>query len=334
MSIEKRNIPNPNETRTLTRRKFLATLAGMGAGLVAGSVTGVEYPNLKKLIRETVSDKNELRGETESLIEKIKEKYGFEVSFTVPNDYVNQINNGHTMYVTGEPLNAIEKRDGIMLLFLAVSVYPPEYIKNIGLEKIVLVNDLRIAKFSNLPKDSQKSVAGFTDAQNNFYISFSAGTIGGWLNDFMVNEGIHHELYHLANYKEDGNVYIDRDWFNLNPDGENDYDIYRSSDGKLHRGEIPGEIVADKIKRRARHVGFSETYGMTDIAEDKATIAEALITHNTEIMEKCSKDKILAEKVKRIKADYYKWTQGKFNNAFWNDLENGKIKADYWDTKR
>lgn len=315
--------------KEISRRKFLSILAGVGVGVAA-----LKYPSLEKIVREAVNDKNELNIETESLVEKIKTQYGFEVSFIIPINKVPQINSSEDTYIIGELLNELEKRDAVLKLFLEMSVYPREYIDQIGLKKVTLVNNLRLTKLLEAPKIIQKTVGGFIDAQGDLYINFSAGFMG-WLDNDQAKKGIHHELYHLADYKDDGGVDVNIDkWVELNPEKENDYNEFKSNDGLIKKRKKEGEGYVDGVKRRLKHSGFSNTYGMSNVAEDKATTAEGLLTNYREIMGRCINDKVLAEKVKQIKIDYYKWTQGKFDDVFWGDLEKGKVKTDYWDSRR
>lgn len=76
--------------------------------------------------------------------------------------------------------------------------------------------------------------------------------------------------------------------------------------------------------------GFARTYGMVDGAEDRATIAELIMTYPTLAVARCKADPIFKGKVREVMSHFEKRSKGLMNAAYFEDLARGNIREGYW----
>ncbi len=155
--------------------------------------------------------------------------------------------------------------------------YSPEYIRALNIGRLRLGKNLwtigRNGKLSEL--------GGATVKKNGDVYLSSYGGIK------ELRKSIHHELWHRHDQVQKLSTY--RDWAGLNPDGATVYLRFRYNfEDEDHDVKVPG---------------FAIRYGMMNEQEDRATIAEELMTNARDLLGRTKNDPVLGAKVARIMTD-------------------------------
>jgi hypothetical protein len=149
--------------------------------------------------------------------------------------------------------------------------YPPEFLADSGISRIVLVSELAHVGLG--------SCYGVADTGNDAL----------WLDvDLPEREGrsfenlFHHEVFHFVD-GADGRTAFDRPWLDLNEPGMRYHPVnwYR-----LEEGERPG---------------FISPYSTRTPAEDKSEIFAWLMTRPGELADRAARDPVVAAKVAAVK---------------------------------
>ena len=96
----------------------------------------------------------------------------------------------------------------------------------------------------------------------------------------------------------------DKLWVTLNKNGSKAYKDY---------------YTKNKSQKKVFYTerGFAREYGLENVYEDQATIAEDIWINYDELMNRAKSDEVLRNKIRAIKNDYLLLSQGKMNNEFW-----------------
>jgi len=161
-----------------------------------------------------------------------------------------------------------------------ISFYPINFIKNIKLDSIIIVNNF-------YKKDIywiKINLWGFaTSSDNNIYLS----------RENLV-ESFDHELFHQAmQYYDD----FDK-WWKIRKRQKKKY-LYKHIDKQVH--------------------WFARNYWKENISEDQATMAEELILNYRNLHKRITKDKKLSLKLKLIKSAYFKLSDWIMNKNWWRN---------------
>ena len=287
-----------------SKRKFLK----LGALAVAGAVIG--YPKLKDEALNIFSEE-ELKKDIKELVNFLRNNYGLDIKadiFGTPRD--------GDYYIKGENPSLAEQKQALVWLRREIGKYPSICIKNSRLKSIFLVKNL-VAGADN--------VGGVTIGENLF-ISLGGNYVDlynllGWLDSSEFKETFHHELFHAVENIDNP------DWAKLNKGGENAY--LKAWQYNLNWRDLDKELEAE-VKQFIRPIGFASQYGQTNEFEDKATVAQLLITNPQRAFSLAQKDTVFSKKLEVCKKAFKELSDGKMDESFWQDLMAGKVDEDYW----
>ncbi len=190
-------------------------------------------------------------------------------------------------------LTLIEAVPAVHAIREEIAKYPTEYIQYCDIARFRLVRNL-----IDLEDDVNPEAAGMAiEDDKHIYLALEKNDI-----DYL-RKTFHHEVFHRGDqrmleqanraplpYRHSSELktkFFDRGWANINPQGEFTY-LY--DDYKLQNGESS----FDKVK------GFARRYGKKDEMEDRATIAEYLMTDPQMLFNRATNDNVLRKKVNRI----------------------------------
>ncbi|WP_337173048.1 hypothetical protein [Paludisphaera sp.] len=116
---------------------------------------------------------------------------------------------------------------------------------------------------------------------------------------------IHHEFYHIVDYRDDGEVYRDDDWSALNPPG-----FSYGRGGINAQDDALGFFLVDDTP------GFLTSYATSGVEEDKAEVFSRMIVAPREVARRARADPVLSRKVARMKS-LMKGFEPSIDDAFW-----------------
>ncbi len=182
------------------------------------------------------------------------------------------------------------------LLETELDLYTPQAIHDSRLERIVLCSDL---------KGGEDTVSGLADM--GFLIVDTIFINIDRVKKFWehAQRTVHHELFHCMDFFDDG--LIDFEWRKLNQPGFTYWHLNNLTVKETHKG------------------GFLQDYCMKSEWEDKAVVYSYLIVNHAEVLRRCEKDKILAEKVERLKEIVLKISP-EFDDQFWERINQRSLK--------
>ncbi|MBA4030250.1 MAG: hypothetical protein C0478_05060 [Planctomyces sp.] len=179
-------------------------------------------------------------------------------------------------------------------------IYPPELVSRSKLKQVVFCRELSFA--------GQRRNA-IPDFQNNtLYLDIARGTD----SKTYLRKVIHHEFFHIIDYRDDGSVYRDDQWAALNP-----------PDFKYGTGGRNAQHMRDTSVLTNTLPGFLDHYATTGVEEDKAEVFANLIVDGEYIKERIPQDTILGNKVRRMKAQLEIFCP-EVNASFWERV--GSVK--------
>jgi hypothetical protein len=120
---------------------------------------------------------------------------------------------------------------------------------------------------------------------------------------------IHHDFFHMVDFRDDGKLYKDDAWSALNPKG------FKYGDGGKnwqHDGKTTN--LTDK------HPGFLTHYMTTGVEEDKAELFAQLLVRPSHVHARCNVDPVLRAKVARLKTTLADFCP-EIDDAFWRKAE-------------
>jgi len=177
------------------------------------------------------------------------------------------------------------------------TLLPPALITKTKLKKVVLCEELAFAgQRRNAVPDWEHDV---------LYLEVSRGS---YAPRYLATV-IHHEFFHMVDYRDDGQVYKDDVWVALNAKG-----FKYGNGGKNWQKDKSTTAFTDK------YPGFLTHYGTTGVEEDKAELFAHLIVNPAHVNERCKDDTVLRAKVARMKKLLVDFCP-EVNEAFWKKVE-------------
>ena len=199
--------------------------------------------------------------------------------------------------IEGKQADPKSVRAYIPLFVREWSLLPPSLIAKAKLKKVVFCEDLSFAgQRRNAVPDWENDVL--------YYDVSSVGHRARYLAAV-----IHHEFFHLVDYRDDGLVYEDEPWAALNPMG-----FKYGSGGKNAQNDKSTTAFSDKFP------GFLTHYGATGVEEDKAELFAHLVVNAAHVKTRAKDDAVLRAKIARLKkllADFCP----DVDDAFWTKAE-------------
>src|SRR5262245_25783368 len=109
--------------------------------------------------------------------------------------------------IDGKPASQEELKRYVPLFAAEFGLYPQDLVKRVKLRRVVLCKDLAFGpQRRNAVPDWQ---------HDTLYLE----AYRGWYDPTYLRKVIHHEFYHMVDYRDDGLVYTDERWSRLNPAG-------------------------------------------------------------------------------------------------------------------
>ena len=172
-------------------------------------------------------------------------------------------------------------------------LYPPGYVMQSKLKRVVLCRDLSFAG------QVRNAVPEF--GSDTLYLD----VVRGAETPTYLRKVIHHEYFHIVDFRDDGEVYTDAAWAALNPAG-----FVYGSGGASAQDMATTSVLTDKFP------GFLNHYSTTGVEEDKAEVFANLIVDGAYVAERIKTDAVLKAKVARMKALLTRFSPD-MNDAFW-----------------
>jgi hypothetical protein len=184
------------------------------------------------------------------------------------------------------------------------SLYPPELVKRAELKRVVLCEELTFAdrRRGAIP-DYEHDTLYLDVSRGNYSPSYLRGVI-------------HHEFFHIVDYKDDGDVYADEKWAALNAPG-----FKYGTGGRAAQGDANMSIVTDK------QPGFLTLYSTTGVEEDKAEMFAHLLVDFGYVEKRARKEKVLRAKAERMRELLAAFCP-EMNDAFWETVRKTKRNND------
>jgi len=157
-------------------------------------------------------------------------------------------------------------------------LYPPELIRRTQLKRVVFCEKL------SFDGQTRNAVPDFE--HDTLYLDVSRG---GYSRDYL-REVIHHEFFHIIDYRDDGQLYTDDAWSALNPPG-----FKYGNGGKAAQGVATMGVLTDKFP------GFLDEYATTAVEEDKAEVFAHMVIDPDYVANRDKTDPVLTAKTKRMK---------------------------------
>lgn len=212
-----------------------------------------------------------------------------------------------------------------------VSKYPPEYLQYGRIEHIRLVRSFFRSRSGWL--------SGWAPYLGGYDIYLSTDQNG----NFPDRGVIHHEIFHVSDFsgfddhlrqttqdkivqpiieRHSAESYL-APWLLLNPRGSEHYLMTNSRyNAFLRRHNI--RDGTNPIQ------GFARVYGLKDPWEDRATVAQLLMTKPKEAEKRQRQDSVLRNKLNEILRQMAERSGGRMTGRFLDDLISGRVKAGYW----
>jgi hypothetical protein len=260
---------------------------------------GIAVKSPEEKTRPDIPDKHETFYRLLEDIRHIRQRYGIRVR--VGRSTVNDIKDLSFVRFTTPHLAGYDTKDFRSILGL----YPPQFIRFCRINQARLLKELSDKKHPYCR--GEKNIDGFASSNGPIYI---VGT--------YYEEIVHHEIFHRA----------DQESGELEGVKEDNWD-------DLNMKEMPylyGKYwdLTEEEERGVTYRGFARLYGRVDVWEDRATVAEMLMSNPQEAEKRIAEDPILLAKTSLIKRDLYRWSGGRVDEKYWQDLYNGSVDESYW----
>lgn len=171
--------------------------------------------------------------------------------------------------------------------------YPLSLVQISKIARIVLCEDLSF--------DGQRRNAIPDFEHDVLYLDVERGDY----NQLYQRKVIHHEFFHLIDYKDDGSVYTDNAWAALNPST-----FKYGAGGRSAQSDASTSILTDRFP------GFLNHYSTTGVEEDKAEIFANMIVDPKHVESRAKADPVIKSKVLAMKALLEKFCP-EVNEEFW-----------------
>ncbi len=157
-------------------------------------------------------------------------------------------------------------------------LYPVDLIRKVELKRIVLCTDLAF--------DGQRRNAVPDFDHDTLYLE----VIRGDYDPNYMRRVIHHDFFHIVDWKDDFKLTEDDRWSALNPQGFR----YGSGGATAQEDESAGVL-------NAKLPGFLNRYSQTAVEEDKAEVFSVMVVQAQHVAERSQDDRVLNAKMEQIR---------------------------------
>lgn len=186
------------------------------------------------------------------------------------------------------------------LFAFELSLYPQELVRKTGLKGVVLCKDLSFAG------QNRTAVPDFE--HDTLYLDVTRGRH----DDLYVRKVIHHEFFHFIDLRDDGHLYEDERWGNLNPPG------FKYGQGGAKLQDDPTVTTTGRDAP-----GFLNRYAAAGVEEDKAELFAHMMVEPNMMAARAEKDKYVRAKVERMR-ELMSAFSPKADRDFWAAVEKAK----------
>lgn len=172
-------------------------------------------------------------------------------------------------------------------------LYPPALIRKVGLKRIVLCSDLAF--------DGQLRNAVPDFEHDTLYLE----VVRGDYDPIYMRRVIHHDFFHIVDWKNDFMLMQDAAWCRLNADG-----FHYGIGGAAAQDDNQAGLLDPQLP------GFLNRYSQTAVEEDKAEIFSILIVQRQHILDRAAQDRILDAKMQRMQRSLQDFCP-EMNERFW-----------------
>jgi hypothetical protein len=232
---------------------------------------------------------NEPRAVPSDELWKIAEALGLRI-VTVDSGFPVKSTHGT---IDGKDADAEELRAYSRLFAQEFALYPPDLVRRSHLKSVVLCRELAFAG------QRRNAIPDFE--HDTLYLDVSRGTY----SKSYLRKVIHHEFFHVIDYRDDGSLYEDDRWKSLNPAG------FKYGTGGRNAQEMSQTSVLT-----AEFPGFLNHYSTTAVEEDKAEVFANLIVDLECVEDTARGDPVLRAKVAQVKELLARFSP-EMNDNFW-----------------
>lgn len=226
-------------------------------------------------------------------LEEVAQKYHIEIVHEAPT-FPAKTHWGPITGKKGEPKNLEQY---VPLFVREFTLLPVSLIQKSKLKRIILCEELSfVGQRRNAVPDWE---------HDDLYLEVSRGA----KYPRYLATVIHHEFFHIVDYKDDGLVYKDDAWSALNPK-----DFKYGNGGKNAQSNGSTSMLTTKFP------GFLTHYGTTGVEEDKAELYAHLIVNSAVVKDRIKTDAVLKAKVARMKSLLKSFCPS-MNDDFWKKIE-------------
>lgn len=228
-----------------------------------------------------------------SELSKVAKAYGIEI---VTADLGLPVQTTHGA-IEGQAAGRRELENYVGLFIQEFTLYPTSLVKRTRLKRIVLCNEVAFA--------GQRRTAVPDFEHDTLYLDVSRGAD----NRSYLRKVLHHEFFHIVDYRDDGSVYRDDEWAALNPSG------FRYGSGGRNSQDRP-----DTSQLSDNYPGFLNHYSTTGVEEDKAELFANLFVEPAYVESRTKRDAVLQAKVLLMRKLLRVFCPD-MNDAFWDKLK-------------
>lgn len=207
-------------------------------------------------------------------LEKIATAYEIEIITVFPQFPIE------TTYgeIDGKSADGVKLESYAGLFVPEFALYPPDLVRRSLLKRVVLCKELSLA--------GQRRNAVPDYEHDTLYLDVSRGSY----SKAYLRMVIHHDFFHIIDYRDDGSVYRDQRWEILNS-----ATFEYGDSGQTVQDDPTSSVLTDKFP------GFLNHYSTTGVEEDKAELFAHLIVNSAYVKGRAQKDGVLQAKVHRMR---------------------------------
>ena len=220
---------------------------------------------------------------------RIAERYGLEMVVEKPRFPVSTLHGE----IEGRQADREQVASYVPLLSAEWNLYPPELVRKTKLRRIVLCENLSFA--------GQRRTALPAFGRHELYLDVARGRH----SELYVRRVIHHEFFHIIDWRDDGRLYADDEWAALNPEG------FRYGTGGRTAQDDPTVSIADHTRR-----GFLNRYATTGVEEDKAEIFANMVVSGAQLEHRAERDDVIRAKMARMR-ELLSGYCSRMDDSFW-----------------
>lgn len=230
---------------------------------------------------------------------EVAKKYDLEMVTSCP-EFPVKIRAG---LIDGMEANKADLESYIPIFISEFSLYPADLVKRSGLKKVVFCQKL------SYEKQFRTAIPDFEG--NVLYLDVARGRH----DETYVRKVIHHEFFHIIDLRDDGKLYEDERWSNLNPAS------FKYGQGGAKMQNDPSATTSGRDEP-----GFVNRYATAGVEEDKAEVFAHMIVDPRAIAERVKKDKFMQAKVERMRELLAEFSP-RMDQTFWDSIEKCERKA-------